>query len=161
MGAETPFPRIGSYGFLSDCHTGALVAPDGSIEWLCLPRFDSPSVFTAILDRRAGSFRFAPPDVQVPLARRYVPGTNILETTWMAEEGWVVIRDALTVVEWREDPDHEHERPPSTHDAEQVLLRIAECIQGEVEVEATCDLAYDYGANRAGWSLDGSAREAV
>ena len=64
--AKSPFPPIGDYGFLSDCHTGALVAPNGAVEWLCLPRFDSPSVFTAILDRTAGSFRFGPADVAVP-----------------------------------------------------------------------------------------------
>jgi GH15 family glucan-1,4-alpha-glucosidase len=161
MGAERPFPRIGDYGFLSDCHTGALVAPDGSIEWLCLPRFDSPSVFTAILDRRAGSFRFGPTDVSVPLARRFDPGTNVLETTWMAGSGWLVIRDALTVAEWRDGPEHEHQRPPSTHEAEQLLVRTAECIQGKVEVETVCDLAYDYGATRAEWSLEGKEGEAV
>jgi len=83
--AQSEFPRIGEYGFLSDCHTGALVAPDSSIEWLCLPRFDAPSVFGAILDRDAGTFRFAP-NVQVPLARRYEPGTNIVETTWAAPQ---------------------------------------------------------------------------
>ena len=56
MGGEDSrgFPRIGSYGFLSDCHTSALVSYDGSVEWLCLPRFDSPSVFAALLDRDAG-----------------------------------------------------------------------------------------------------------
>ena len=57
-GQSGHFPRIGSYGFLSDCHTSALVSYDGSVEWLCLPCFDSPSVFAALLDRGAGHFRF-------------------------------------------------------------------------------------------------------
>ena len=55
-----PLPPIGSYGFLSDCHTAALVSYDGSVEWLCLPRFDSPSAFAALLDRDAGHFRLEP-----------------------------------------------------------------------------------------------------
>src|SRR3954453_4209301 len=76
------FPPIADYGFLSDCHTGALVAPDGTIEWLCLPRFDSPSVFGGVLDRGAGGFRLGPHSVEVPAARRYLPGSNVLETTW-------------------------------------------------------------------------------
>jgi hypothetical protein len=62
------FPPIGDYGFLSDCETTALVAPNGGIEWLCLPRMDSPSVFGAILDRDAGSFRINPAGVEVPAA---------------------------------------------------------------------------------------------
>ena len=133
--SDGPFPRIGDYGFLSDCHTSALVAPDGAVEWLCLPHFDSPSVFTALLDRSAGSFRFGPTDVAVPLARRYVPGTKILETTWMTESGWVVVRDALTVEEWRNRPGvHRHDRPPSSHDTNHTLARSAWCIQGEVEI---------------------------
>ena len=102
---ETPvqsgFPRISSYGFISDGQTGALIAPDGSVEWLCLPRFDSPSVFGSILDRRAGYFRLGPDDTTVPLARRYDPGTNILETTWMTPSGWLVVHDALTIGPWR------------------------------------------------------------
>ncbi len=89
------FPPIREYGFLSDCETTALVAPNGAVEWLCLPRMDSPSVFGAILDRDAGTFRIAPTGVEVPSARRYIPGTLVLETTWWAPGGWLVVTDAL------------------------------------------------------------------
>ena len=80
--APSPFPPIADYAFLSDCHTSALVAPDGSIDWLCVPRFDAPSVFGSLLDREAGSFRFAPFGTSVPSGRSYAPGTNLLVTTW-------------------------------------------------------------------------------
>ena len=78
----SPFPPIADYAFLSDCHTGALVAPDGAIEWLCVPRFDAPSMFGCLLDREAGFFRFGPFGVSHPISRAYEPGTNVLVTTW-------------------------------------------------------------------------------
>ena len=93
----SPFPPIADYAFLSNCHTGALVAPDGAIDWLCVPRFDSPSIFGTLLDREAGSFRFAPFGINVPSSRIYEPGTNILNTTWHTPTGWAMVRDALTI----------------------------------------------------------------
>src|SRR2546430_1826859 len=91
VGGDSPFPRIGQYAFLSDCETTALVAPSGNVEWLCLPRMDSPSVFGAILDRDAGGFRLGPADIMVPAARRYLPGTMVLETSWATPTGWIIV----------------------------------------------------------------------
>jgi alpha,alpha-trehalase len=85
--APSPFPPIADFAFLSDCHTGALVAPDGAIDWLCVPRFDSPSIFGSLLDRGAGSFRLAPFGINVPSARTYEPGTNTLVTSWRTPTG--------------------------------------------------------------------------
>ena len=82
----SPFPPIADYAFLSDCHTGALIAPDGAVDWLCIPRFDSPSVFGSLLDRQAGSFRFGPFGINVPSQIAYEPGTNVLVTTWKTHE---------------------------------------------------------------------------
>ena len=93
----SPFPPIADYGFLSDCHTGALVAPDGGVDWLCVPRFDSPSVFGSLLDREAGTFRFGPFGINVPTQRVFVAGTNVLITTWKTPSGWVVVGDARTI----------------------------------------------------------------
>ncbi len=153
MDSHSPFPRIASYGFVSDCHTSALIAADGAVEWLCMPRFDAPSIFGAILDRDAGSMRIGPPGVRAPLARRYLPGTLILETTWTTETGWLVVLDALTITEWA--PSGREERgldsPEPRHEADKTLLRIATCIDGEVEVELDCRPSFEYGAHPAGW----------
>jgi alpha,alpha-trehalase len=151
----SPFPPIADYGFLSDCHTGALVAPDGSIEWMCIPRFDSPSVFGAMLDRRAGSFRVGPYGMVVPLSVRYVPGTMILETTWMTPSGWLVIRDGLTIGPWHDEHADEttHARPPTDHDADHMLVRLIECVQGSVQIEAVCEPMFDYGRTPGRWNM--------
>src|SRR5437588_6096536 len=102
-GGASAFPPIAQYAFLSDCEVTALVAPSGNVEWLCLPRPDSPSVFGCILDRSAGSFRFSPTEVTVPAGRRYLPGTMVLETTWQTRTGWLIVRDALCITEWYHD----------------------------------------------------------
>ena len=126
----SPFPPIEDYAFLSDCHTGALVAPDGAVGWLCVPRFDSPSVFGTLLDREAGYFRLGPFGINVPTARAYEPGTNILATTWNTPGGWVVVRDALTMGPRQgEDEVTPHTRPPADDDADHTLVRTAECIE--------------------------------
>ena len=86
---------IGDYGFLSDGEVSALLSPNGAVEWMCVPRFDSPSVFGRILGRQAGTFRVAPVDVAVPADVRYLPGTMILETSWGTPTGWIIVRDCL------------------------------------------------------------------
>ncbi len=149
---SSPFPPIADYGFLSDCHTGALVASDGSIEWMCLPYFDSPSIFGALLDRGAGSWRVGPYGLYVPAGRRYIPGTNMIETTWMTPQGWIRVVDALAIGEWH-DNEHgsSHTRPPTDFDADHLLVRMVECVQGQVQVEVVCEPMLDYGAMPAQW----------
>jgi alpha,alpha-trehalase len=149
----SPFPPIADYGFLSDCHTGALVSSDGSIEWMCLPYFDSPSVFGALLDRGAGSWRVGPYGLYVPAGRRYIPGTNMIETTWMTPQGWIRVVDALAIGEWH-DNEHgsSHTRPPTDYDADHLLVRMVECVQGKVQVEIVCEPMLAYGATPAKWT---------
>ncbi len=150
---DSPFPPIADYGFLTDCHTGALVASDGSIEWMCLPHFDSPSVFGAMLDRGAGSWRVGPYGTYVPAGRRYIPGTNVIETTWMTPQGWLRVLDALTIGDWHDNKHgSSHTRPPTDYDADHLLVRLIECIQGQVQVEVVCEPMLDYGATAADWS---------
>ena len=154
----SPFPPIAEYGFLSDCETCALVAPNGNIEWLCLPRFDSPSVFGAVLDRDAGVFRLGPADVEVPAARRYLPGTNVLETSWGTSGGWIIVRDALLIGPWHHEHErsHTHRRAPTDYDADHVLLRLIRCVNGEVQVTLDCEPRFEYGLANGAWEYTGA-----
>ena len=157
--APSPFPPIADYAFLSNCHTGALVAPDGSIDWLCVPRFDSPSIFGNLLDRQGGWFRLGPFGINVPAARVYEPGTNTLVTTWKTPNGWILVRDALTMGPRRgEDEVTPHTRPPTDEDGDHVLVRTVLCLDGSVEVELICDPVFDYGRVPGEWSLVGDDR---
>ena len=153
------FPPIGSYGFLSDCHTSALVSFDGAVEWLCLPRFDSPSAFAALLDRGAGHFKLGPRGVVVPISRRYDPGHA-------GDRDDLGHRDRLAG-----RPRRAHDRrvgrratapapSPTEHESDHSLLRTITCIDGEVEMEMECLPRFDYGAEAATWS-GGELGEAV
>ena len=151
--AASPFPPIAEYGFLSDCEVTALVANSGNVEWMCLPRMDSPSVFGAMLDRGAGGFRLGPADVSVPAARRYLPGTMVLETSWGTETGWVIIRDVLLIGPWhhQDAANTVHRRAPTDYEAEHVLLRTVRCVNGQVQLALDCEPVFDYGKARAQW----------
>ncbi len=160
--APSPFPPIAEYAFISDCHTGALIAPDGAIDWLCVPRFDAPSVFGSLIDREAGFFRFAPYGINHPTTRIYEPGTNVLQTTWKTPSGWVRVRDALTMGPWdHEDQVTPHTRPPADDDADHMLVRTVECLEGNVEVELVCEPAFDYGREPAEWTAVDGGRHAA
>ena len=152
--APSPFPPIADFAFLSNCHTGALVAPDGSIDWLCVPRFDAPSVFGSLLDRQAGYFRLGPFGINHPTARVYEPGTNVLSTTWKTPGGWLLVRDALTMGPREgEDQITPHTRPPADDDANHLLVRTVRCLEGTVEIELICEPAFDYGQSPGEWTL--------
>jgi len=154
---RSPFPPIADYAFLSDCEACALVAPGGAVEWLCLPRMDSPSVFGAILDRDAGHFRLGPADVSVPAARRYLPGTMVLETSWGTSSGWVIVRDVLLIGPWHHETERSntHRRSPTDYDADHVLLRMIRCVNGEVQINLDCEPVFDYGRVRGDWEYTG------
>ena len=151
-GGVGSFPPIADYGFIADREVTALIAPSGNIEWLCLPRPDAPSVFGSILDRSAGSFRLGPTELFAPAGRRYIPGTNILETTWHTSTGWLVVRDALIVGPWSDDRRiRAYRRPPPDYIAEHVLVRELRCVNGSVEVQMSCEPVFDYGRRDPEW----------
>ncbi|WP_062346572.1 glycoside hydrolase family 15 protein [Herbidospora yilanensis] len=154
---SSPFPPIADYGFLSDCEVTALVASSGNIEWLCLPRLDSPSVFGAVLDRGAGRFRLGPADTYVPAARRYLPGTMVLETSWGTPQGWIIVRDVLLIGPWHHENElsHTHRRAPTDYDSDHVLLRTVRCVSGELQITLDCEPVLDYGRKPVNWSYTG------
>jgi GH15 family glucan-1,4-alpha-glucosidase len=113
--------RIEDYGFLSDCRSAALIDRDGSVDWLCWPRFDSPSLFGRILDaQRGGSFAITP-TAPFSSARRYVPRTNVLQTTFHTNTGVARIHDWLDI------------------GPRQALCRLVECLEGDVELSVACE----------------------
>jgi GH15 family glucan-1,4-alpha-glucosidase len=122
-------PRIEDYALLGDLQTGALVATTGSIDWLCLPRFDSPACFAALLDTPdAGYWQVAPTSGGTCTSRRYVADTLVLETDWVTAEGTVRVTDFM---------------PPRGHAPD--IVRIVEGISGTVAVRSTLRLRFDYG----------------
>src|SRR5258708_1613643 len=143
----SPFPPIADYGFLSDCEVTALIAPSGNIEWMCVPRMDSPSIFGAILDRGAGGFRLGPAAVSAPGSARYLPGTTPLETTWESGAGWAIVPPLPPSGPGHPPADlsRPYRRSPTDYDADHVLLRTVRCVQGEVQLVFDCEPVFDYG----------------
>jgi GH15 family glucan-1,4-alpha-glucosidase len=128
---------IGEYALLSDCRSAALVSRDGSVDWLCFPRFDGPSVFCRLLDPRGGRFVIRPAG-EFQASRRYVDQTMVLETTFSTGHGTGVLSDALAV--GRNERGHElGANSPS------MLLRQFVCTSGEIEAEVTYAPRPQYG----------------
>ena len=88
------FPDIGDYAAIGNCRTLALVAKNGSVEWLCLPHFSAPSLFAAILDRGAGHFSVRPAG-PCRVERAYIAGTNVLQTTFRCDGGVMRLTDCM------------------------------------------------------------------
>ena len=141
MSQDPRYPPIGDYALIGDCRAAALISRAGSIDWLCLPRFDSPSVFAAILDADIGGRFLIQPTGEFHTTRRYVQNTNVLETTFLTDTGKVVLRDCMPVM----FEEEKQEQPVPQHE----LLRELQGIEGEVEFEVRYEPHPDYARARA------------
>jgi GH15 family glucan-1,4-alpha-glucosidase len=128
---------IGEYALLSDCRSAALVSRDGSVDWLCFPRFDGPSVFCRLLDPAGGHFAIRPTG-EFQVSRRYVDQTLVLETTFTTADGTAVLTDALAVGR-NERGHHLGAQSPGT------LLRSLACTRGEIQAEVSYAPRPEYG----------------
>ena len=135
--AAPAFQPIAAYGLIADCNSAALVDRDGSIGWLCLPRYDSPAVFAQILDPAGGHWTVSPTDAYRS-ERRYLPGTLVIETTFTTAAGSVRLIDALAFAEGQ----RHHELGLS---APHLLLRLVEGLDGEVELRSELAPRPEYG----------------
>ena len=143
--AEAPAPAmdfqpIADYGLLADCNSAALLSRDGSIDWLCMPRYDSPSVFARILDPDAGHWSIRPAG-DYEMTRRYLPATLVVETTFTTASGTVRLVDAMTFSEGQRHHD-------LGYDAPHELLRLVEGVEGTVELELELAPRGEYGLVR-------------
>ncbi|MYB48625.1 MAG: glycoside hydrolase family 15 protein [Dehalococcoidia bacterium] len=128
------------YGLVGDMSSAALVGTDGSIDWLCLPRFDSPSVFASILDKDVGGrFRIQPNGAYTSVHQAYMQDTNILETTFTTPKGVVKITDLMPIQDGDKDgkPDTNPAEPPELH-------RIVTCTAGSVGMRCDYQPRHDY-----------------
>jgi GH15 family glucan-1,4-alpha-glucosidase len=172
-----PYPPISDYGLIGAMHTCALVGRDGSIDWACLPDFDSPSVFGRILDwRRGGHYQVTVDDV-VAVERRYLPRTNVLETTFTTPTGSARLTDfmpvhppsrsRLTLDSGAGGDAHQVRHPrggttggqplldePFELRFEEKIVRILECVSGDVSFRMECMPRFDYGAVAPRVTLD-------
>ena len=129
------YKPISDYGIIGDMHSAAVVGLDGSIDWLCFPRFDSPSVFAAILDdAKGGRFRLCPAG-RYQIEQRYLTDTNILSTTFTTESGQVEVQDLMPIKENARESDYE-------------VLRIVRGVRGSVEMTCLFQPRLDYARGR-------------
>ena len=145
----SPYLPIADYAIIGCTRSAALISRQGSIDWLCWPQFDSPSVFARILDFRRGGFFAIRPAGAFTVKRRYLPSTNILETTFTCDSGVVTLLDLMPVM--REEEKHRRLTP-----FRQILRRV-ECISGSVAMQVEFAPRTNYGRSRTDLSYRGDS----
>ncbi len=136
--------RLNDYGIIGDCRSAALISRYGSLDWLCWPWFDSPSLFAAILDTEKGGFWRIAPAGEFGASRRYLPGTNVLETEFQTKTGILRVIDCMPVYDTSYQQQHMV--------ADREVLRIVECVAGEIRLDSVYAPAPKYGSCSCRWT---------
>src|SRR5215470_2060966 len=128
------YPQIADHGLIGDLQTAALVAKDGTVDWFCCPRFDSPSVFASLIDHdRGGHFQIAPERAGYTVRQLYFPDSAVLITRFMTEEGVGEVLDFMPI-----------ERPETPTDHHR-LVRVVRVVRGTMRFRLECAPRFDYG----------------
>src|SRR5689334_1036959 len=135
------YPPIEHYGIIGDLQTVALVGLNGSIDFLCLPHFDSPSVFARLLDSRIGGHFVIAPQLEAPRRKQmYLPDTNVLLTRYLSDGGVAEISDFMPIGR-SEEPSR--------------IVRRVKSVRGDVPIRMRCAPGFDYGKQRAKITVNG------
>lgn len=158
------YQAINAYGVIGDCHSVVLVAPDGSVDWGCLPDFDSPAIFCRLLDSaQGGFFQIAPEDSAIPGVQRYLRGSNVLQTRFTSTGGEILLTDfmpveTLSAWQFRELNNNTWTREDGSCHS---LVRIVECTYGEMPITMTLKVTPDYASASTSISLLSGGKGAV
>ena len=152
----TSYLPIADYGLVGDMISAALVGRDGSIDWCCWPRFDSPAFFYRLLDAASGGYFQICPDADFESERRYLRGTNVLETTFTTPGGRVTLTDYMPLRD-----GGPHDRAPAAPQTTSSIMRRIECVDGEVDMRVAVRCGFDWGREPAELSRTDYGIEAV
>ncbi|NNM98054.1 MAG: glycoside hydrolase family 15 protein [Candidatus Dormibacteraeota bacterium] len=142
---------ISDYGIIGDLHTAALVSRMGSIDWMCVPRFDSPSIFGRLLDAdKGGSMWVEVEDGLIPDSRRYLPGTNVLQTNLSSPHGRLRVTDFMVVRERQQNLEQDH-----------VLIRLLEAPDADIKASLHLDARFEYGLHSPAVKISGAGNRCL
>ena len=150
------FLQIEDYGLIGDMHTCALVGKNGSLDYMCWPNFDSPSIFCRMLDRRGGKWSitasFPDDDRTAPISKQqYIASSNILLTKWIHETGVVHLKDFFALSKHGEQIDAYGKSIPATRKptSSPTLMRKVECLRGEMDIHVEIDPRPNYAQGKS------------